>query len=158
MKTTFINCSKEGRKELRERGRKALEGRANDFEFFQSIDGKDYEELAPANGTVTAEMERINEIGDFYNYGLSIDYQEPEGRKRGYFRYQLSWGGPSEEIRFYFSGDGSRGQADKIEFVFLDWFVGVGFDVTNEDWAQWLWDWFQGCGTVTAEMEKALEY
>jgi len=65
----------------------------------------------------------------------------------------LSYGGPSEEVRFYFTPNAK--QAYKIEFVYLDWGVGVGFDVTNEDWAKWLFDWFNEVGTVKAEMDKA---
>jgi hypothetical protein len=157
MKTTFINTSKDKRTELRKEGRSHLESRAEDFKFFQSINGQDYDELAPANGSVTPEMERIQEIGDFYNYGLAVDYVTPGtfNNKAGYLRYQLSYGGPSEEIRFYFTPKAR--EAYKIEFVYLNWGVGVGFDVTNEDWAKWLFDWFNEVGTAEAEMNKAFE-
>jgi len=42
--------------------------------------------------------------GNIYEYGLSFDYVGPgtfNGQRRGYWRYQLSWGGPSDEFRFY---------------------------------------------------------
>lgn len=155
MKTTFLNCRKEDRKAFRARGYQSLQYRAKDFAFFQRIGGQHYDDLAPADGSVTPEMETINEIGNFYDYGLSIDYRLPEGRKAGYLRYQLSWGGPSDEIRFYFT-HGAR-QCHKIEYVFLDWGTGVGFDVTNEDWAQWLFDWFNDSQTVETEVQKAIE-
>lgn len=136
MKTTFLNCRKEDRKAFRERGRKHLQSRAKDFRvFMQDTEG--------------------NEETSFYDYGLAIDYQLPEGRKAGYLRYQLSWGGPSDEIRFYFT-HGAR-KCHKIEYVFLDWGTGVGFDVTNEDWAQWLFDWFNDSQTVEIEVQKAIE-
>ena len=40
----------------------------------------------------------------FVSFGLSVDYIEPntfEDQKNGYIRYQLSYGGPSDELRFY---------------------------------------------------------
>lgn len=39
----------------------------------------------------------------FDEYALSFDYVEPDtfdDQDRGYFRYQISYGGPSEEVRF----------------------------------------------------------
>jgi hypothetical protein len=163
MRTTFLNCRKEDRKTFRANGRKHLEGRAEDFKFWhewgtEKEDLRYNEDFKALPDKKQAKVEDLfDSIGSFHNYGLSIDYQQPEGRRRGYLRYQLSWGGPSDEVRFYFSGDGSRGQADKIEYVFMDWGTGVGFDVSNEDWAQWLWDWFQGADIVRYEFEKALE-
>jgi len=61
----------------------------------------------------------------FNDYGLSIDYVEPEtfdNQDEGYLRFQLSWGGPSDEIRFY---------NNYIEYAFMDWFDGATKDVTN---------------------------
>lgn len=164
MRTTFLNCSKQDRKTFRERGRKHLEGRAEDFTFFMQWGseksevehGLNWDKCSPKKQAYI--MQKFDETGSFYDYGLSVDYQEPDGRRRGYFRFQLSWGGPSDEIRFYFSGDGSRGMADKIEYVFLDWGTGVGFDVTGEDWAKWLWDWFQSCETVKYEYNRSKQY
>ena len=134
MKTTFLN----GDKALKERGKKHFASREDDFIKFMNTD-----DLADAG----------EDLGSFYDYGLCIDYQEPNGRKRGYLRYQLSYGGPSDEIRFYFDGC----HCDKIEYVFLDWFVGVGFDITDKEFAQWLWDWFVDCGTPEFEREKAMK-
>ena len=161
MKTTFLNCRKEDRKAFRERGRKHLQGRSNNFKLFQKYGSEpsevdnhpNWDNLLPDAQLAIKAV--FDEIGSFYSYGLSIDYQLPEGRKAGYLRYQLSWGGPSDEIRFYFA-HGAR-QCHKIEYVFLDWGTGVGFDVTNEDWAQWLFDWFNESQTVEIEVQKALE-
>ena len=60
-----------------------------------------------------------------YEYGLCFDYVAPEGRKRGYFRYQLSGGGPSDEFRIYAEGSGYEWHVDRIEYVFTDWFDGA---------------------------------
>lgn len=79
--------------------------------------------------------DRRADLGDGYKvplneYGLCID-QVPrgtfEGQKEGYWRYQLSWGGPSEEFRWYRS-DGGR-----VEFWYLDWYDGASVDVTGVD-------------------------
>lgn len=159
MKTTFLNCRKEDRKEFRNEGRRHLKSRAEDFIFFME-NGPDLESTTLNTGSEEnqKEAERLySEHGNFYEYGLSVDYVAPETferQKEGYFRYQLSYGGPSEEVRFYYSPRAR--QAYKIVFVYLNWGTGVGFDVTNENWAQWLFDWFNDCETVKHEEEKAL--
>ena len=98
-------------------------------------------------------IEDLNEIleceGDFSHcsdtpealseYGLGFDYVEhdEEEEKRDFWRFQISWGGPSEEFRIY--TEGKEGPIQKIEFVFMDWFDGATQDVTNDqinkDWA-----------------------
>jgi hypothetical protein len=45
-----------------------------------------------------------------------------EGQRNAYFRWQLSWGGPSDEFRFYANPDIS---IHRIEYWFLDWFDGA---------------------------------
>lgn len=58
-------------------------------------------------------------------YGLCFDYVEPntfEDQERGYLRWQLSWGGPSDEFRFFIDEQG--GNTD-IEYCFMDWFDGA---------------------------------
>ena len=56
-----------------------------------------------------------------HDYGLCFDYVEPdtfEDQPIGYWRYQLSWGGPSDEFRFYYNGN----RVYRIEYWLLDWF------------------------------------
>lgn len=68
------------------------------------------------------------ELGSLNEYGLSMDYVEAgtfEGQRAGYKRYQLSYGGPSEEFRIY--------DNDEVEFWFLDWFDGACVQVRGED-------------------------
>tara|TARA_R100001443_G_scaffold116608_1_gene137539 strand:- start:13442 stop:13792 length:351 start_codon:yes stop_codon:yes gene_type:complete len=58
---------------------------------------------------------------------LSFDYVEPntfEGQEVGYYRYQMSWGGPSDEFRMY-------DNSDKIQYWFLDWFDGAFIEVDD---------------------------
>ena len=86
------------------------------------------------------ESERV----EFYDYGLSFDYVSPntfKEQEQGYFRYQLSYGGPSDEFRIYTNPDFTP---HYIEYVFLDWFDGatrkcnkaehkVIFDICEQD-------------------------
>jgi hypothetical protein len=103
--------------------------------------------------------EEVPDLGSFHDYGLAFDYVAPDtfnDQKEGYWRYQLSWGGPSDEIRFYASGPEYKPY--RITYVFMDWFDGyerklVGND---EELALEIWDLFQELGSVEAEYNKAL--
>ena len=71
-----------------------------------------------------------NEDYDGLNeYGLSMDYVEPgtfNDQREGYFRWQLSWGGPSDEFRLY--------DNDDLEYWFLDWGDGDCIELDGEDY------------------------
>jgi len=81
---------------------------------------------------------------EWHNYGLSFDYVEPftfDDQRDGYYRFQISWGGPSEELRaWYDSEDNLRA----LEFWFLDWGEGAMVDVidcsTMRQAMQWNYD------------------
>jgi len=71
------------------------------------------------------------ELGYLSEYGLCVDFVEAgtfEGQREDYIRYQFSWGGPADELRFYKNGD--------IEYWFFDWFDGANIDVTDDEVAQ----------------------
>jgi len=75
-----------------------------------------------------AKNQTTEELGNLDEYGLSIDFVEAgtfKDQREDFYRYQLSWGGPSEEFRIYKNGD--------IEFWYLDWFDGAKTDVKGED-------------------------
>lgn len=98
-----------------------LKGREEDFLLFMGC-----EDL----GEAVSE-----ELGSFFDYGLCFDLVEAhtfDNQEKEYYRYQLSWGGPSDEIRFFEDGT--------IEYWFLDWFDGAKKDITKNDWAIWLRD------------------
>ena len=60
-----------------------------------------------------------------YIEGLCFDYVEPNtftDQKEGYWRWQLSWGGPSDEFRIFVNPDKS---VHRIEYWYLDWFDGA---------------------------------
>lgn len=97
------------------------------------------------------------EEGNLCDYGLSFDYVSPDtfsDQREGYFRYQLSWGGPSDEFRFYTNPDFS---VHRIEYWFLDWFDGAHRTLSGEDdkFLQELWAWFSECDLPRFEFEKA---
>lgn len=99
------------------------------------------------------------DLGSWNEYGLSFDYVAPgtfTDQRKGYFRYQLSWGGPSDEFRFYV---GPEFKPYRIEYWFMDWFdgarrvlTGKRFDLLNE-----IFEDLKDCGTVEAEFKKAME-
>jgi len=60
-----------------------------------------------------------------YIEGLSFDYVDPNtftDQREGYWRWQLSWGGPGDEFRIYINPDKS---VHRIEYWYLDWFDGA---------------------------------
>jgi len=100
-----------------------------------------------------------DELGTFLEYGLCFDYVAPNtfrDQPEGYFRYQLSWGGPQDEFRFYAHPDDTF--PGLIEYWFLDWFDGAKLEVIGKDYLllSEIWQFFQEIGTVAAEYEKAV--
>jgi hypothetical protein len=149
MKRTFFNppSGQEDKAKFIARAKASMKMRAKDFVTFMRRE--DLDEPNPR------EKE---ELGSFYDYGLSFDYVAPDtfrDEHEGYFRYQLSYGGPSSEIRFY--ANYKARQPYRIEFIFLDWGEGIGYDVTEKDWAQWLWEQFNETCSTDYEFEKAME-
>ena len=76
---------------------------------------------------------------DFFDYinsnALSWDWVDAEDEKNpGYYRLQLSWGGPSDEFRIYTIGDTL--DIDCINYHYMDWFDGASIPVF-EDSISW---------------------
>lgn len=95
--------------------------------------------------------------GPLHEYGLSFDYVTAgtfNDQKEGYWRYQLSWGGPADEFRFY--GD-PQGKVHRVEYWFLDWGDGASIDVTEHKTVRGLVDWFEGFDGFRSALAKALE-
>ena len=68
---------------------------------------------------------------DFFDYvnqsGLGFDRVEAgtfKDQRAGYWRWQLSWGGPSDEFRLFDNGD--------LEYWYLDWGDGASVNVQDE--------------------------
>lgn len=80
-------------------------------------------------------------------YGLSWEYVPAQGKDAGFWRYLFSWGGPSEELRFYTD---QLGNVYKTRFVYKDWFehcsLPVEHNVINH-----IIDNFKDCGMFTIQ-------
>ena len=66
-------------------------------------------------------------------YGLNWDYVVPntfDNQKDGYYRWQLSWGGPSDEFRIYTD---NKKNIQSVEYWYLDWFDGASITVNDEE-------------------------
>ena len=78
-----------------------------------------------------------DDLGNMFEYGLSFDYVAPEtfdGQGEGYFRYQLSWGGPSDEFRIFADKSGRWSwSVYKVTYNFMDWFDGAERRLYGED-------------------------
>jgi len=98
------------------------------------------------------------ELGRFDEYGLCFDYVPRDtfsDQKRGFFRWQLSWGGPQDEFRFFTD---ENLDPYEIEYWYLDWFDGAGVKLCGRDHellAEIFGD-FKEMGAVEAERKKAL--
>lgn len=100
------------------------------------------------------------ELGRFEEYGLGADYVAKgtfQDQKRGYLRWQLSWGGPAVEFRFYMD---ENLDAMEIEYWFLDWndgagkrLLGAAFKLLDE-----IFQYFKDIGVVQSERSKSLSY
>ena len=101
---------------------------------------------------------------NMYEYGLSFDYVAPEtfnDQPEGYFRYQLSWGGPSDEFRIYAQRvDEYRYSIYRIEYWFLDWFDGAHIALKGDDLAllkEIFTIFFVDAGSADHVLSEALE-
>lgn len=93
------------------------------------------------------------------NYGLSFDYVAPgtfDDQREGYFRYQISRGGPSDEFRFFVNLDHS---CHRVEYWYLDWLDGalVTPSEGEQSFLIELWEWFRETGTVAAALKKPVQ-
>ena len=100
--------------------------------------GEDWEEYKEANGYDSD----CDGHQAFSEYGLCFDYVSPENGENGYYRFQMSYGGPSDELRFYATREG---QCHVIQYWFMDWFDGAHITLTNDKHAQAVGEWFAGC-------------
>lgn len=120
-----------------------------------SIDGEEYRfsqdeaaDYRDANGcldleVLIAESDTLRDDLDqqFSEYALAFDWVAPgtsENQPRGYYRYLISCGGPSEEIRFYC--DIGQPTPDRIEFWYFDFTDSACKDITNDTVASRIWD------------------
>jgi len=88
----------------------------------------------------------FHEYDDLFDYvnqtALSWDYVDSEGREAGYYRLQLSWGGPSDEFRIYVNQDK---EIDIIEYWYMDWFDSAHYLVAKYSDCWHICDQFLEC-------------
>ncbi len=99
----------------------------------------------------------VKDLGNIHDYGLCFDYVPADtfnGQREGFFRWQLSTGGPGDEFRFY--ADASR-HCYRVDYVFLDWFDIATKRVSTQgrELLIEIWDWFKEMGSVQAELDQA---
>ena len=75
-----------------------------------------------------SEFSQYESLMDYANQNsLDFSYIEPNTFKKqseGYWRWQLSWGGPSDEFRYYHH-DGDKKKIKSMEYAYMDWFDGA---------------------------------
>ena len=96
------------------------------FEYF------DLPETQRAAHPLADEMEDYSVDSEFdalMHNALSFDFvEDDENPRAGYWRYQLSWGGPSDEFRIYLD-ERMKSRIKKIDYHFMDWFDGARMPV-----------------------------
>jgi|TARA_Y100000310_G_scaffold20202_1_gene19713 hypothetical protein len=176
----FLNESNNNGEKLTEATQTALNSRSEDFNLFtgspsiREVYNHLYNKQLKTELVQEVKDQRISQEDEFYTYidnsemqdtiqtsfaeyGLSFEYKEGEideetgdYSKEPYFCYLLSFGGPSEEVRFYENG--------AIEFVYMDWFCGCGVNVTRDETFINLKQYFEDCEMLDFESKRELAY
>ena len=74
---------------------------------------------------------RAEDLKDPDFEALCFDYVEPHtfnDQPEGYWRWQFSWGGPSDELRGYVN---EHKELHRLEYWYLDWFDGANIQVSS---------------------------
>ena len=128
------------KEELKRVARESYRGRMQEIRSLRRLAEKD--------------PEAYNDFGRWDEYGLSLDYV-PAGtfndQRRGYLRFQISWGGPSEEFRFFMD---ERLNCTSIEFWYLDWGCGHRIKVSNQTMRDIFEEW-SDCDMIEYLIDKA---
>ena len=75
---------------------------------------------------------RAEDLEDPEYEALGFDYVEPhtfEKQPEGYWRWQFSWGGPSDELRGYVN---EHKELHRLEYWYMDWFDGAKLEVQQD--------------------------
>lgn len=87
------------------------------------------------------------ELSNFWSWILSFDGYVPGKGESGPAYWQLlwMWGGPSDELRIYYTPKIGRNKNIKdpwrVEYVYKDWGTGHTIDVTDRKEIRWLLDY-----------------
>ena len=91
-----------------------------------------FEDLLNSSYLQNEDIDTIDWCGTFYEYGLDFSYVAIDTYKdmnEGFWRYQISTGGPGSEYRIYVD---MNNNIERIEFWFLDWFDGASISVPKD--------------------------
>ena len=87
---------------------------------------KDWQERDDCKSLVSSKWkDRQKDLTNPEFEGLSFDYVEPHtfnDQAEGYWRWQFSWGGPSDELRGYVN---ENRELHRLEYWYLDWLDGA---------------------------------
>ncbi len=114
-----------------ERVGRHMEGRLEDLRLLAGKDQNEYH--------IWEEDE-----AELCDYGLCFEYVPADRhckRLEGYYRWLISYGGPSDEFRFFVDAGGSM---HKVEYWYMDWFDGAKVILSGSDleFMRDLWEWF----------------
>jgi len=101
-----------------------------------------------------------DDLGHIYEYGLCFDYVAPgtfSDQTEGYFRWQLSTGGPGDEFRIYADKAGPyTWSVYRVEYWFLDRFDGA-YKTLYDDDRELIEDIFSALFVDTGTTDQAYE-
>jgi hypothetical protein len=104
------------------------------LEDYQSVSA--YFNLSKSQRRKHEKHEDLNFYESLFDYanqsGLGFDFVSVdtfENQERGYWRFQMSWGGPSDEFRIYVD---ATNKIDYIDYHYLDWFDGASVRVRDD--------------------------
>ena len=89
-------------------------------------------------------------------YGLCFEIKYDEVQDEMYLSYLLSWGGPSEELRFYLT---RKSALKRITFVYQDWseFYEGTLDEDEFTTATAIFDFCRDCGILVREFKTFIK-
>ena len=97
---------------------------------------KQFNELEDQCFNETLNHENYGEWSRCFNESiLAFDFVKAntfDNQPDGFFRLQLSWGGPSDEIRYYTKDEHEKFY--KITYNYMDWFDGDEIEVFDDIW------------------------
>ena len=104
------------------------------------------------------------EATNLCDYGLSFDYVEPgtfKDQDEGYFRYLISWGGPSDEFRIFANQNGNHSwSVYRVEYWYMGWFDGASVTLRGDDlefMRELVGSFFGDSESMTAKYDEAME-
>ena len=92
---------------------------------------KDYQKTC-AERIADQWQQRQEDMKDPEFEGLGFDYVDPHtftDQLEGYWRWQFSWGGPSDELRAFVN---ENKEIHRLEYWFMDWHDGAKLEVQQD--------------------------